>query len=73
MRRFKQLHRIPVRIVELDLLAARPGLHLVAKAQTGGPQLFNLSRKVGNLKNDPVPSARLLKTAWGESRKHPGR
>src|SRR5437868_12731795 len=64
-RGLEQLDGVSVWIFELDLLAGRPALHLVAKAKTGGLQPCNPSGKIGDFQDDAVPSARLLKTAIG--------
>src|SRR3954471_17898203 len=40
-RRFEELDRIAVRILDLDLLAARPGLHVVSKTNAGPLQRFD--------------------------------
>jgi hypothetical protein len=52
--RLEQLDRIAVRVSDLDLLAARAGLHLVAEARAVRAQLGDGRRQVAQL--DPVRS-----------------
>src|SRR6185312_2235422 len=59
---FKQLNRIAVWILQLDLLAARTGLHLVPEMQPSLFQRFNSSGQVFDLQNYSIPSTRLLLT-----------
>jgi hypothetical protein len=56
----EELDRIAVRIFQLNLLTARTDLHRVAERQSGLFQPVNLCGEIGDLKDDAVPSARLL-------------
>src|ERR1044072_4114062 len=56
----EQLDGISVRVLDLDLLAAGSGLHVVAEAQALLRQGADERRQVGHAQNEAVPSARLL-------------
>ena len=58
--RLEQLDRVPVGILDLDLLAAGSRLHVVPEMQTGFPQDINERRKILYPKNHTVPTARFL-------------
>ena len=61
----EQFNRIAVRIFQLDLLAAGTHFHLIAKPEPGLFQCCDMSGKIGNLKDHPVPSPGLLvMTTW---------
>src|SRR5262249_41827592 len=59
--RFEQLDRIPVRIFDLDLSTSRTSLHLVATPRSGQLQFSDERWRVGNLQDDPIPAAGLLR------------
>jgi hypothetical protein len=59
-RGLEQFHRIPVRILDLDLLAARTRLHVVSEMEAGAAQRRDERWKVGDSKDDTIPSAGLL-------------
>ena len=63
--RFEKFNRIPVRILQLDLFAARPRFHFIAKAETCFLQSLDPVFKIGHLKHDSVPSAWLLLVTVG--------
>jgi len=65
LRRLEELDRVAIGILQQDLLAARSGFHLIAKMQSCLFQSLDPGGKIGDLKNDPVPSARLLLTSIG--------
>jgi hypothetical protein len=53
----EELDRVAGGVVEQDLLAARAGDHVVAEAQSGGPQPFDLSGKIVDDQVNAVPTA----------------
>ena len=59
-RGLEQLDRIAIRILDLDLLAARPGLHVVPKTEAGLLQGLDERGKIVDPQHDTVPSARFL-------------
>src|SRR5262249_1191421 len=63
--RLEQLNRIAVRILNLNLLAARPYLHFISKMQTLLFQLSHAPGQILHLKKDTIPSTGLLLTAIG--------
>ena len=63
MGRLEQLDRIPVRILELNLLSAGSDLELVAKAHSAFLQGLNACSKIRHLKNHAIPPAGLLTAA----------
>src|SRR6185436_19473127 len=56
-RRLEQLDRVAVGIFDLDLSPARPGQHLVPKAEAGFFQSFHALGKIVDPEHDPVPTA----------------
>ena len=60
MCRLKQFDRIPVRIFQLDLLAAWTYFHLISKDQAGLFERFDSGRQVVYVQNHSIPSARFL-------------
>ena len=60
LRRLEQFNGVSVRILQLNLPAARPDLHFVAELKAGLLQPLDTSRKVRHLENDAIPSAWLL-------------
>jgi hypothetical protein len=69
LRRFEQLNRVAVGIVQLDLFATRANLHFVAGVKPRFFQPFDASGQIRHAKHDSVPSARLLAlTAWHRTR-----
>src|SRR5882762_6438971 len=63
VRRLEELDGVAIRILELDLPAGRAGFHFIAKMHARVLQRFDHGRKIGDAKNDPVPSARFLTMA----------
>src|SRR5262249_9046714 len=59
-RRLKELDRIAVGVFDLDLPAARAGLHLVAEAQSRLFQRRDAPRQIRNLQHHTIPAAGLL-------------
>jgi hypothetical protein len=59
-RRFEQFDRIAVLILDLDLLAARSGLHVVSKTNAGLLQRVDERREIIHTKHDTIPPARVL-------------
>ena len=57
---FKQLNRIAVWILQLDLLAAWTYFHLIPKMPSSLFQRFNSSLQVFDLQNYSISSTRLL-------------
>src|SRR6185436_11853228 len=53
--RLEQFHRIAVGVFDLDLAAARSGLHVVSKMNARRLQLLDPCRQVAHLKNEPIP------------------
>jgi hypothetical protein len=64
---FEELDGIPVWILDLDLPSSRTGLHLVAKPQSSLLQFGDEPRQIGNVQDDPIPAARLLRLAVRQS------
>src|SRR5687768_934342 len=64
-RGLEQLERIAVRILDLNLLAARTHFHLVPKTHPLVPELSDTCGQVPYLQNHPVPSAGFLLAAIG--------
>ena len=60
MGRLEKLDRIAVRVLQQDLLAARSGLHLIAKTKSRRFQMLDPRGEIGDFKNDPIPPAGLL-------------
>jgi hypothetical protein len=58
--RLEELDWIPVWILQLDLSAAGPGLHLIAKPHPRVLQRVNLRRQIRHAQDHSIPSARLL-------------
>ena len=58
--RLEQLDRVAVWILQQNLPAAGPGLHLVAKLNTGFLQALDPGGKVSHFKHHAIPSARFL-------------
>jgi hypothetical protein len=65
-RRFEQLDRIAVGIIELYLSSTRAGLHVVAKLESSFLQPFNARGKIRDAKNDTIPATRLLTLTVGQ-------
>src|SRR5262249_6629179 len=59
--RFEELDGISVRILDLDLPTTRTGFHLVAKLKSGLLQFRDQIWQIGDLQDDPIPAARLLR------------
>ena len=60
-RGLEQLDGIAIGIFDLDLLAARPRLHVVPKMETGSLQRLDERWKIVDPKHDAVPSAGFLR------------
>src|SRR5688572_415077 len=58
--RFMELDRIPVRVLDLDLLPARPDLDLVPEAAVALLQGGHDGVEVVHVQHDPVPAPGLL-------------
>ena len=65
-RRLEQLDRVPIWVLDLDLFATGPGLHLVAETDAGLLERRDAGRKIRHAKHHAVPTARLLSTTIGE-------
>jgi hypothetical protein len=61
----KELKRIAVRILNLDLFAPWSYFHLIAEPQSGVSERLNAASKIVHLKYDAVPSTGLLSLAIG--------
>ena len=68
MGRLEKLDRIAVRVLQQDLLAARSGLHLIAKTKSRRFQMLDPRGEIGDFKNDPIPPAELLAMPAGVGR-----
>jgi hypothetical protein len=64
-RRFVQLDRVSVGVLELDLAAAGAGLDLVAEPHPGPAQRGDHRLQIVDVQHDPVPAARLLAASVG--------
>src|SRR4051812_36796483 len=62
---FKELDRIAIRILELDLSTTRSNFHGVAEGKARLLQFRNQGGKIGDLKHDAIPSTSLLPPAIG--------
>ena len=59
-RRFVQLDRVAIRIVDQDLPAARPGLDRVAKMRMRPLECGDRGVEIIDVQHDAIPAARLL-------------
>ena len=66
MCRLKQLDRIAVGVVQLDLLAAWSYFHFISKLNPALFQTFNSSGQIVNLQNNSVPATRFLLSPIGK-------
>ena len=57
----EQLDRIPIGILNLDLLAARTRFHVIPKMKVGGFQGLDERAKISDPKHDTVPTAGFLR------------
>src|SRR5262249_50810894 len=62
-RGLEQLDRVPVGVLDLDLSAARTGLHFVPDVEAGLLQRVDEGGEVRDLQDDAVPTAGLLPLA----------
>src|SRR6478672_9876575 len=62
----EQLDRVPIGVLDLDLFATGPRLHLVAETNAGVLEPRDAGRKIRHAKHHAVPTARLLPTTVRE-------
>jgi hypothetical protein len=56
----EELDRVAIGVLQQDLLAIRSGYYFIAKMKRRRFQALDPGGKVGDFKDDPIPSARLL-------------